>query len=62
MKALADARVAASAAPNAVVRLLALLAMLPLYARRGDRLYVGLGLAQIAVLLLAASGVLTAGH
>lgn len=42
--------------------LLALLAMLPLYARRGDRLYVGLGLAQIAVLLLAASGVLTAGH
>ena len=42
--------------------LLALLAMLPLYARRGDRIYVGLGLAQIAVLLLAASGVLTAGH
>lgn len=42
--------------------LLALLATLPLYARRGDTAYVGLGLAQIAVLLLAASGVLTAGH
>jgi hypothetical protein len=42
--------------------LLALLVMLPLYARRGDGVYVGLGLAQIAVLLLAASGVLTAGH
>lgn len=42
--------------------LLALLVMLPLYARRGDGLYVGLGLAQISVLLLAASGVLTAGH
>jgi len=42
--------------------LLALLVMLPLYLRRGDRVYVGLGLAQIAGLLLAASGVLTAGH
>jgi hypothetical protein len=42
--------------------LLALLVLLPLYARRGDRVYLGICVAQIAVLLLAASGVLTAGH
>jgi len=42
--------------------LLALLALLPLYLRRRDRLYVALCLMQVAVLLLAASGVLTSGH
>jgi hypothetical protein len=42
--------------------LLALLALLPLYARRGDRPYLVMVLAQIAVLVLAASGVLTSGH
>jgi hypothetical protein len=42
--------------------LLALLALLPLYLREGDRLYVAICVAQIVVLLLAASGVLGAGH
>ena len=42
--------------------LLALLALLPLYLRRRDRLYAALCVAQVAVLLLAASGLLTAGH
>ena len=42
--------------------LLALLALLPLYLRQGERLYAGLCLAEVAVLLLAASGVLTTGH
>lgn len=41
---------------------LALLALVPLYLRRGDRVYAGLCVAEIAVLLLAASGLLTAGH
>ncbi len=39
-----------------------LLAIIPAYARRGDRVYVAICVAEIAVLLLAASGVLTAGH
>jgi len=39
-----------------------LLALLPLYARRGDHIYMGICLAQLAVLILAASGVLTGGH
>lgn len=39
-----------------------LLSLLPLYARRGDRAYFAICVAEIAVLLLAASGVLTAGH
>lgn len=39
-----------------------LLALVPLYARAGDRAYVAICLAEVAVLLLAASGVLTAGH
>jgi hypothetical protein len=42
--------------------LLALLALVPLYLRRGDRLYAALCIAEVAVLLLAASGLLTAGH
>ncbi len=42
--------------------LLAVLAVLPLYARRGDRALVWIGIAEIAVLVLAASGMLTSGH
>jgi hypothetical protein len=42
--------------------LLALLMLLPLYARRGERIYLSICLAELAVVLLAASGVLTAGH
>jgi hypothetical protein len=39
-----------------------LLALVPLYARAADRAYVAICLAEVAVLLLAASGVLTTGH
>lgn len=39
-----------------------LLSLLPLYRRRGDRAYLGLCLAQIAVLLVAAAGVFGGGH
>ncbi|HJV68387.1 hypothetical protein [Ideonella sp.] len=39
-----------------------LLALVPLFASRGDRVYAGLCLAEVAVLLLAASGVLRVGH
>lgn len=42
--------------------LLCLLALVPLYLRRGDRAFVALCLAEVAVVLLAASGWLTAGH
>lgn len=42
--------------------LLCLLALVPLYWRRGDRAFVALCLAEVAVVLLAASGWLTAGH
>jgi hypothetical protein len=42
--------------------LLCLLAVIPIYARRGDRVYAAICVAEIAVLLLAASGVLTPGH
>ena len=42
--------------------LLALLALLPLYLRQRDRLYAALCVVQVAVLLLAASGLLTAGQ
>ncbi len=38
------------------------LALLPLYRARGDRVFQWLCVAQAAVLLLAASGLLTAGH
>lgn len=41
---------------------LALLALVPLYLRGGDRVYAGLCVAEVVVLLLAASGLLTAGH
>jgi hypothetical protein len=39
-----------------------LLALVPLHLRRGDRIYAALCLAEIAVLVLAASGVLHGGH
>lgn len=42
--------------------LLALAVLLPLYTRRGDRVFLAICIAQIVVLLFAASGVLTAGH
>lgn len=41
---------------------LALLALVPLYLRRGDRAFVALCIAEVAVVVLAASGVLAAGH
>ena len=39
-----------------------LLVLVPLYARAGDRVFVAICLAQVAVLLFAASGVLNTGH
>jgi len=42
--------------------LVCLAALIPVYARRGDRVYAAICAAEIAILLLAASGVLTAGH
>jgi hypothetical protein len=41
---------------------LCLLSLLPLYRQRGDRVYLGLCLAQMAVLLVAAAGVFGGGH
>ncbi len=40
----------------------ALLALVPLYLARRERAFVGLCLAEVAVVLLAASGWLTGGH
>ena len=42
--------------------LLCLLALVPTYWRRGDRAFVVLCLAEVAVVVLAASGWLTGGH
>jgi hypothetical protein len=42
--------------------LVCLLALVPLFLRKGDRAYAVLCLAEAAVVLLAASGLLTAGH
>jgi hypothetical protein len=42
--------------------LVCLLAVIPIYARRGERIYAAICILEIAVLLLAASGVLTVGH
>ena len=42
--------------------LVCLLALVPLYWRRGDRAFVALCLAEVAVVVLAASGWLTGGH
>ena len=39
-----------------------LLAIIPVYLRRRDFVYAALAILEIAVLALAASGVLTAGH
>ncbi|WP_088286962.1 hypothetical protein [Ideonella sp. A 288] len=39
-----------------------LLALLPLYAARGDKAYVAICLAEVAVVMLAASGWLAGGH
>jgi hypothetical protein len=39
-----------------------LLALVPLYLRRGDKAFAALCLAVVAVLLLAASGLLSGGH
>lgn len=41
---------------------LCLLLLVPLYARAGQRVYVMLCLAEVVVLLLAASNILSAGH
>lgn len=41
---------------------LCLLALVPLYWRGGDKAYAGLCLAEAAVVLLAASGLLSGGH
>ena len=37
-------------------------AVLPVFAKRGDRIFVAIGILQIVVLLVAASGLLSAGH
>jgi hypothetical protein len=42
--------------------LVCLLAVIAVYARRGDRVYAAICIAEIAVLLLAASGALTTAH
>lgn len=42
--------------------MLCLLAVIPLYARRGEHIYVAVCALQAGVLGLAASGLLTAGH
>ncbi len=39
-----------------------LLALVPLYLKRGDRVYAALCLAEVAVIVLAASGLLSGGH
>ena len=41
---------------------LSLLSLIPLYAARGDKAFVFVCLADAAVVLLAASGILTGGH
>jgi hypothetical protein len=41
---------------------LCLLALVPLYFKRGDRAYVLLCLAEVAVVVLAASGLISGGH
>lgn len=40
----------------------ALLALVPLYLKRGDRAFAALCVAEVAVILLAASGWITGGH
>ena len=45
-----------------VARCCACSAIIPIYARRGDSVYAAICIAEIAVLLLAASGILTPAH
>ncbi len=40
----------------------ALLALVPLYLKRGDRVFAALCVAEAAVIVLAASGIVTGGH
>jgi hypothetical protein len=42
--------------------LVCLLALVPLYLRRGDKAYAALCLAEVAVVMLAASGWISGGH
>ena len=42
--------------------LVCLLALVPLYLRRGDKAFAGLCLAEVAVVVLAASGWISVGH
>lgn len=42
--------------------LVCLLAIIPIYLKRGDKVYAAMCALEIVVLLLAASGVLTVGH
>lgn len=46
----------------AAVSVACLLALVPVYARRGDKAFVAICLAEVLVVALAASGVLTGGH
>jgi hypothetical protein len=42
--------------------LVCLIAVIPIYARRGDKIYAAICVLEIAVLLLAASGIVIVGH
>ena len=44
------------------ISVLCLAVAAPVYAARGERIYLAICLLEIAVLLLAASGILTSGH
>ena len=57
-----DMLVLAAIAGLATVSLACVAAVIPLFAKRGDRVFVAICALQIAVLLLAASGLLAAGH
>ena len=46
----------------AAVSVACLLALVPIYARRGDKAFVAICLAEVLVVALAASGLLTGGH
>jgi hypothetical protein len=46
----------------AAVSVACLLALVPVYARRGDRVFVAICMAEVLVVALAASGILTGGH
>ena len=44
------------------ISLICLLAVIPIYARRGDRIFVAICVMALAIQLLAASGMLHSGH